>query len=45
MNERMHTLLLANVTPLSQNVTNLGPCPIKNVTFSTYKLSIAKYRF
>jgi len=42
----MHTLLLTNFTPpLSQTVTNLGPRPIKYVTFSTYKLAIANYQF
>jgi len=40
----MHTLLLRNFTPsLSQTVTNLGHSPLKHVTFSTYKLAIAKY--
>jgi len=39
----MYTLLLTIFSPLSQIVTNLGPRPIKYVTFSTYKLAIAKY--
>jgi len=42
----MYTLLLTNVTPcLSQAVTNLGSCSLNifYVTFSTYKLAIAKY--
>ena len=40
----MHTLLLTNLTPpLSQTVTNLGPRPLKYVTFYSYKLAIAKY--
>jgi len=40
----MYTLLLTNFTPpLSQTVTNLGPHPLKYVTFSTYKLAIVLY--
>jgi len=40
----MHTLLLTNFTrSLSQTVTNLGPRPVKNITFSTYKFAIAEY--
>jgi len=40
----MYTLLVTNFTPpLSQAVTNLGPPSLKYVTFSTYKLEIARY--
>ena len=42
----MYTKLLTNCTlPLSYTVTNLGPRPFKYVTFSTYKLAIAKCNF
>ena len=40
----MYMILFTNCTPpLSYTVTNLGPHSFKYVTFSTYKLALAKY--
>jgi len=36
-------IYLINVKNLSQTVANLGPRPLKYVTFYTYKLAKAKY--